>query len=586
MGSTLEDYRAGRTPIPETMLAWQITGKGMENVGENGRPQRIPVPRFADDELLARVDANGLCFSDIKIINLGSEHPRLRGRDLKANPVIPGHEVALTIVGVGENLRDRFRVGDRFLVQADIYYKGVNYAFGYALAGGLAQYVVIGKEILEGDEGCYLLPLKPETGYAEAGLSEPWACVERAYRAAPRMGLREGGTLCVIVAEQTAERQFSLGEVIEAGPAPRVVVLLGPSGAAEQLFQRAAQRWGAGFCAVREGEVKQLAEQHAGGAFDDVIVLGPADPRLISAAGQCLARDGVVNIVADEPLSAPVEVDAGRIHYENFFYIGSRGPDISESYRRTRNAEIVPGGLLWVVGAGGPMGQMHVQRALELPQPPQLVVATDIDQARLDSLAERMGEIAARRNIALRCLNPQALGEEEFSRRLRALAPEGFDDVVLLVPSPALICECFRWLRARGVLNIFAGVQRGTLAPLDLSRIFLEDVRVVGTSGSSISDLQYTLSKTESGQLSPNLSVAAIGGIDAALDGLKAVRDGLFPGKIVIYPQVEGLPLTPLDRLGEVLPSVAAKLGPRHSWTNEAEQELLRIFIEERNDGR
>ena len=46
-----------------------------------------------------------------------------------------GHEVSLTVVGVGANLRDRYRIGDRFIVQAEIYYKGVNWAYGYMLAG-------------------------------------------------------------------------------------------------------------------------------------------------------------------------------------------------------------------------------------------------------------------------------------------------------------------------------------------------------------------------------------------------------------------------------------------------------------------
>ena len=42
-------------------------------------------------------------------------------------------------MGVGENLRDQYKVGDRFIIQADIYVKGVNYAYGYMLQGGLVE---------------------------------------------------------------------------------------------------------------------------------------------------------------------------------------------------------------------------------------------------------------------------------------------------------------------------------------------------------------------------------------------------------------------------------------------------------------
>ena len=166
-----DDYRAGRTPVPNEMLAWQLTGKGLENLGQDGQPTSVPVPSPGSRELLCRIDAAGLCFSDIKVLTLGSEHPRISGRDLQKSPVIMGHEVSLTVVRVGEELQEEYQVGDRFVVQADIYYQGQGLAFGYALDGALEQFVAIGKEILEGDDGRYIIPVKPGTGYAEAALS-------------------------------------------------------------------------------------------------------------------------------------------------------------------------------------------------------------------------------------------------------------------------------------------------------------------------------------------------------------------------------------------------------------------------------
>jgi len=58
---------------------------------------------------------------------------------MEREPVVLGHEVAVTAVAVGEKLRDRYRPGDRFVIQADITYKGVGMAFGYRLQGGMAQ---------------------------------------------------------------------------------------------------------------------------------------------------------------------------------------------------------------------------------------------------------------------------------------------------------------------------------------------------------------------------------------------------------------------------------------------------------------
>ncbi len=104
-------------------------------------------------------------------------------------------------------------------------------------------------------------------------------------------------------------------------------------------------------------------------------------------------------------------------------------------------------------------------------------------------------------------------------------------------------------------------------------------VRFTGTSGSSISDLRGMLAQAESGQLDPNLSVVAVSGLKDAKKGLEGGVHQGFPGKVVIYPQLLDFPLTRLQDLESVLPAVAAKLGPNHSWTVEAEAEFLKELL-------
>jgi len=78
--------------------------------------------------------------------------------------------------------------------------------------------------------------------------------------------------------------------------------------------------------------------------------------------------------------------------------------------------------------------------------------------------------------------------------------------------------------------------------------------------------------------LSPNRLVAAIGSLSAARDGLRAVQDAAFPGKIVIYPHIKEVPLTVLADL-KALPKVYAKLKDGREWTVEAEEEFLRVML-------
>ena len=197
MSDKLEMYRTGTDPVKLTNRLWPLYGARLENLGQDGRPIEAPVPAYGPDELLVRHDACGLCFSDIKVIKQGESHPRIF-RDMRKEPVVLGHEVSMTVVGVGENLRGEYKVGDRFIVQADISFKGVGTAYGYMIQGGLSQYGVIDQRILNGDEGNYLIKVQPNTGYAESALTEPWACVTAAYELKYRTGLKPGGVTWIV----------------------------------------------------------------------------------------------------------------------------------------------------------------------------------------------------------------------------------------------------------------------------------------------------------------------------------------------------------------------------------------------------
>jgi hypothetical protein len=117
------------------------------------------------------------------------------------------------------------------------------------------------------------------------------------------------------------------------------------------------------------------------------------------------------------------------------------------------------------------------------------------------------------------------------------------------------------------------------MANLDLDAVRARGARYVGSSGSAIADMRETLSKVESHELSTNASLAAIGGMNAAREGMAAVKDGRFPGKTLVFPLIHDLPLMSLAELQEAYPSVYARLKDGKFWTNEAEEELFRVTI-------
>jgi L-sorbose 1-phosphate reductase len=148
-----------------------------------------------------------------------------------------------------------------------------------------------------------------------------------------------------------------------------------------------------------------------------------------------------------------------------------------------------------------------------------------------------------------------------------------------MVPSPDLIADTVRYLADYGVYNVFAGVAKGVTAHIDIGSIIARNQRIIGTSGSSIADLRHTLELVESGKLSTNASLAAIGGLNAFRDGLAAVKEGRFPGKTVIFPNIAGLPLMSLEETRENLPGVYVRLRDGRFWTREAEEALFAQYL-------
>jgi threonine dehydrogenase-like Zn-dependent dehydrogenase len=564
---------------PVRTLRWELTGAGIESLGPGGGPALREVPPPGAQQLLARVDACGICFSDIKILNLGAGHPRLRGRDLARDPVVMGHEVALTVVEAGAEVDADFQPGRRMIVQADVYYQGRGMAFGYMLPGGFSQYVLVGREVLQGDEGCYLLPIDPRLGLAEAALCEPWACVEASYRYTPRRRLLAGGTAWFLAPTAAGADRCTLSEGLDREHHPRRVLYSGPQGRFFTFLRDRCREVGAAFTALPAPaalEEIDAARSVADGGFDDVVWMGEPDRRYLEALAAALKPGGILNLCCGAPGTVEIAVDVGRMHYEDVCYVGTTGAEIGAAYRVRGSAELTAGGVAWFIGAGGPMGQMHLQRALDLPARPRKIVATQNTGPRLDDLRERFTQLAVERGVELVLVNPKERTAVELRSQLLAETDGGFDDIVCMVPNVGVLEDAQSLLRDGGGVNIFAGIPVGTSMKLDLGALCRREVRLWGTSGSNIADLRSTLAKLESGGLATDRVVAAIGGIAAVRDGLEAVRDGRFLGKTVIYPQLTELPLTAVQDVGEWYPSVARLLSEGKYWNREAEAELLR----------
>jgi L-sorbose 1-phosphate reductase len=451
MTTKLEHYRQGKMPTSSINRVWPLFGAGFENLGKNNQPIEVSMPKFGPDELLIRHDACGLCFSDIKVIRQGEDHPRIY-RNMQEDPVVLGHEVVMTVVGVGNNLKDQYKPGDRFIIQADIFVDGVGYAYGYEIQGGLSRYNVIDQRILNGDHGNYLIPIHPETGYAESALVEPWACVIAAYYLQYRQGLKDEGTAWFIGPEVG---EFSLTEGLDQDSHPALIKLTDMNGPFGGWLRQQAEKLG--ISVVEVDQIKAVQDEAPKEDQVDDIVLLSATNSMIEKISPYLAYHGVLVFYADQPFNDKADLDIGRVHYNRWLFLGGNDRDISAIYRKApQRSELRNGGRALFVGAGGPMGRMHVQHAIESKDHPKLIVCSDASDARLQDLDATFGEEAKAKGIDWICVNP--INKEAYEQAMRQFEETGFDDIIILVPIPAVITDSAQWLAQDGVMNVFAGV--------------------------------------------------------------------------------------------------------------------------------
>ena len=537
--------------LPATQHAIQYLG-----VDEFAHNPAKPVDPVGPTQLLLAVEACGICFSDTKLLHAFENHPRklpvvagLTPEELAgipsyhpgAEPTVPGHEPVARVVATGERVR-HYAVGDRVLVQADWRHlptAASSGAFGYNFEGALQEYVVVDERMVVTADDEFMLRVSEAPSAAAVALVEPWATVEAAYTRQERNTLKAGGSLLVVAGDGVVPAGL---EALRAASAPAKVAVVGTD--------------------VPGGLAASLDELEPG--FDDIVYYG-ADEETIERLGALLGNESLLCVVlGGRRLGRPVKLDVGRVHYDFVRFIGTTGDDPAEAYASIpATGEIRPGDRIAVIGAAGPMGLMHTMRAAVLGLDGVSIVASDLNDDRLQHLADVVGPAAERHGVRLDLVNSVST----------PLQP-GFTYLTCLVPVAPVLAQTVDLAGPGAIVNAFAGFPAGTLAELDLQRIIENHVFLIGTSGSQMADLRGVLAKLESGVLDTSISLDAVCGMAGFADAIRAVVERTSGGKIMVYPRLHDLGLVRLADLPLMLPEVAALMdGGR--WTAAAERELL-----------
>ena len=487
------------TQVPETQYAIQITGVDQFEVNT-----AKPVDRVGPHQLLLKVEACGICFSDTKLLHQFDNHPRksevVSGIAPEAlaeipnyrpgsAPTVPGHEPVVRVIAVGPEVT-HFKVGDRLLVQADWKHLRTaksNGAFGYNFDGALQEYTVVDERCVVAPDGEeFLIHVSEAPSAAAVGLIEPWATVEGSYAWKERGHLADGGKLLVVGEGDV--------DALTSAHAPASV--------------------------TRVSEEEALSVE---GAFDDIVYFG-ANAGVIEKIAQLLASRGVLNVVlGGRRIERKVSLDIGRVHYDFIRFVGTTGDDPAEGYA-------------WIPDTG---------------------------DLRVGDKIAIVGPVAEKRGVPLSIINTSVTPLEY-----------GYTHITCLVPVPALVAGAVDLAAEGAIINAFAGIPAGTFGDFDLQGIIERHIFMLGTSGSDVSDMRTVLHKIEEGIIDTSISLFAVTGMAGFGDAINSVINRTSGGKIMVFPSLHDLGLTPLGELPEKFPQVAAAMKDG-LWTKEAEEALL-----------
>lgn len=279
--------------------------------------QDVPKPTIDDDGALLRVESVAICGSDVRIVSNGN--PRVQP------PTIIGHEISGVVVEAGRNVT-RVKVGDRVAIGADVpcgqchwCRNGmgnnctVNYAVGYQLSGGFAEYMPLPRLLL--DEGPVTV-FSDQLSFDEAALAEPLAC---AINGLELVGMSLGKSVVIIGLGPIGCMMIDLAHIMGA------TSVIGVQRSALRMEIARSYKADAYIFSGNE-DVVGACRAATGGEGPDVVMTTCGSVEAHEQAIEMVAHRGYVNLFGGLKTDArPMSLLSNKIHYKECFVTGSHG---------------------------------------------------------------------------------------------------------------------------------------------------------------------------------------------------------------------------------------------------------------------
>ena len=266
------------------------------------RVEKVPRPEIGPSELLVRIEASGICGSDV-----------MEWYRIKKAPLVLGHEIAGEVAEVGQGV-DRYQKGDRVVASHHVPCNTCRFCLrGHHTVcdtlrsthfdpGGFAEYVRL--PAINVDRGVYLIP--DGVSFEEASFAEPLACVVRAQRIA-HMGA--GDTVMVMGSGIAGLLHIQLACAMGAGRVLATDV--------SKTRLAAAKKFGADMVIdAAEDVLSELRRANDGQLADKVLVCTGARSANLQAL-ELVERGGTVLFFAPTAPGVTIPVSINDLFFRN-----------------------------------------------------------------------------------------------------------------------------------------------------------------------------------------------------------------------------------------------------------------------------
>jgi L-iditol 2-dehydrogenase len=266
------------------------------------RLEEMPAPDIGPGEALLRVEASGICGSDV-----------MEWYRIHKVPLVLGHEVAGTIEAIGDGV-SRYDVGDRVTVAHHVpcntchYCLNGNHTVCDTLRstsfhpGGFAEYLRV--PAINIDRGTFRL--SDGVSFEEATFVEPVACVLRAQQ---RAGLQPGHCVLVIGSGIAGLLHVHVARALGAGTVMATDLL--------DFRLAAARRLGAHAAVRADEDVARRLREVNDGRLADIVILCTGAHSAIEQALSSVHRAGTVLFFAPTDPGATFPLSINNVFWRN-----------------------------------------------------------------------------------------------------------------------------------------------------------------------------------------------------------------------------------------------------------------------------